>query len=475
MRIKLMYKMMISFMLIIILGGVIVAFTINHSTSRSFTELVRESDTAYAEELSARFALYYKEFGSWEGVGSVLNLPAQMGMQGAGMMRGQRAIEKESGMYSGEHQPGRGQFRLLPVILIDPNGRIIFSNIDITELKIPEDSGISIFNAENKIIATLYAGSMIGSKLLPVQNDFLDSVKRAIFLASIAVIIFTFIIGYFLVIQITRPIRKLQKASNKIAKGDLSVRVDINSNDELGDLATGFNSMTKSLEEAEQWKRQIIADSAHELRTPVALIQGHLEMMLEGIYLIDREGIQTILNETLRLSTLISELQELSSAEAGHSSFLMEKISLEDLLYSVINTFKPKLNDNNIILNTEINDIPEITADRQKIHQVLVNVISNALKFTSYSGLIIIKSWYEEFSNLVNISIEDNGPGIPLKERNKIFDRFYRIDKNRNRDSGGSGLGLAISREIISRHGGTIKAVDPVSGRGTCILITLPV
>jgi len=470
-----MYKMMITFMLIIILGGVIVAFTINHSTSRSFTELVRESDTAYAEELSARFALYYKEFGSWEGVGSVLDLPVQMGMQGAGMMRGQRAIEKESGIYSGEHQPGRGQFRLLPVILIDPHGKMIFSNIDMHELKIPENSGISVYNTENKIIATLYAGSMIGSKLLPVQNDFLDSVKRAIFLASVAVIISSFITGYFLLIQITRPIRKLQKASNEIAKGDLSVRVDINSNDELGDLATGFNSMTESLQEAERWKRQIIADSAHELRTPVALIQGHLEMILEGVYSIDREEIQTIFDETQRLSTLISELQDLSSTEAGHSPILMEKISLEDLIYSVINTFKPKLNDNNIILNTDITDIPEITADRQKIHQVLVNVISNALKFTPASGIIILKTRYDKIMNSINISVEDSGSGIPLEEREKIFNRFYRIDKHRNRDSGGSGLGLAISREIISRHGGTIKAVDPVSGNGTCILITLPV
>ncbi len=466
---------MISFMLIIILGGVIVAFSINFSTTRSFTALVRESDIAYAEDLASRISVYYEERGSLSGVESLLRIYSQNEMQREGLMRGQHAFGSENETFSSERMSARGQFRALPVVILSTEGDILFSTVDIKGLKLSNTSGVQIYNSKNKTIGSVFAGSMISSKLLPVQDAFLKSVGKAIFFASIAVIFFTFIVGYFLVKQITGPIKKLQKASNKIAHGELSVRVDISSKDELGDLASGFNLMTESLQEAERWKRQIIADSAHELRTPVALIQGHLEMMLEGVYSIDREGIQTIFNETRRLSTLISELQELSSAEAGHSTYLMEKISLNDLLNSVINTFKPKLKDNNIILNTEITNIPKVTADRQKMHQVLVNVISNALKFTPGAGMIMVKTWYDKISNTVNLSFEDSGPGIPMEEREKIFDRFYRIDKHRNRDSGGSGLGLAISREIVGRHRGFIKAVDPVLGKGTRILIILPV
>ncbi len=284
------------------------------------------------------------------------------------------------------------------------------------------------------------------------------------------------LIVYFLVKHITSPVTALHKASDSIAKGDFKIRVNIYRHDELGDLANGFNLMAESLEAAEKWKQRIIADSAHELRTPVSLIQGHLEMMLEGVYPMDREGIQTIFDETLLLTSLISELQELSSTEAGNTSLEMEKISLEDLIKSVINNFKAKMDEKNINLDINVEEgLLKVLADRQKLYQVLLNIISNSLKFTPVDGLVTISTWLDKTIGSFFLSIEDSGPGIDPEERTKIFDRFYRIDKHRNRDAGGSGLGLAISSEIISRHGGTIEAVDPIIGKGTRILITLPV
>ncbi|MCK5197815.1 MAG: HAMP domain-containing protein, partial [Spirochaetales bacterium] len=415
----------------------------------------------------------------WEGVESLIRLPSQMGirmgMQGANTIRGPRASGQDSGSAFTDQTP-RGQFRALPVVLTGPAGGIIFSSIDVTVVKLPENTGIPVYNGNNSEIGKIFAGSMIGSKLLPVQEAFLASVQRAILLASIIVILITFVISYFLVKHITSPIRALYKASDLIAKGDLDVRVNIKRKDELGELATGFNSMTKSLQKAENWKRQIIADSAHELRTPVSLIQGHLEMMLEGVYPIDREGIKTIFNETVLLTSLISELQELSSVEAGQTTLVMEKLDLGEVVDSIGKTFKARLDEKNIAFNIEMDsNLPEVVGDRQKLYQVLLNVVSNSLKFTQSGGLITISAMYDRPSALVLLAVEDSGPGIAAEERSKIFDRFYRIDKHRNRDSGGSGLGLAISREIIGRHGGTLKAVDPLSGKGTRILITLPV
>lgn len=476
---RLMYKMMISFMLIIILGGLVIAFTINSSTSRSFTALVRESDIAYAEELAILFSLYYQETGTWGGVESLLRLPSQigmrMGLQGGNTIRGPRALGQDSGTVFTDQTP-RGQFRALPVVLTGPAGDIIFSSIDETAVKLPENKGIPVYDVNNLQIGIVFAGSMIGSELLPVQDAFLSSVRTAILMASIIVIMATLVISYFLVKHVTSPVIALHKASDRIAKGDLKVRVNINRQDELGELAAGFNSMTESLQAAEKWKRQIIADSAHELRTPVSLIQGHLEMMLEGVYSIDREGIKTIFDETVLLASLISELQELSSVEAGHTTLVMEKLVLDEVIGSVKNTFKARLEEKKIKFNIDIEStLPEVTGDRQKIYQVLLNLVSNSLKFTPSGGLISISTWNEKTSGNVCVAIEDSGPGIPPKERSIIFDRFYRIDKHRNRDSGGSGLGLAISREIIGRHGGTLKAVDPVSGKGTRILMTLPI
>ena len=467
MKMRLMYRMMISFMLIIVLGGVIIAFSINISTSRSFTAMVRDSDISYAKELAILFSLYYQETGRWEGVGSLIRLPSQMGMQGANSPR--RSM-------SDDHMSGRGQFRTLPVVLMSLPGNVLFSSIDITGVELSEKSGIPVYDSTDSVIAIIYAGSMIGPELLPVQDAFLSSVKEAVLWALIVVTMATFIIVYFLVKNITTPVIALHKASDRIAKGDLEARVSINRHDELGDLAAGFNSMTESLEKAENWKRQIIADSAHELRTPVSLIQGHLEMMLEGVYPINRERIKTIFDETVLLSSLISELQELSSVEAGQTTLVMEKLALGEVIDSVKNTFKAGLEEKKIKFEIDIESkLPEVIGDRQKIYQVLLNLVSNSLKFTPPGGLISISAWSEKIYGNVSVAIEDSGPGIPMEERSKIFDRFYRIDKHRNRDSGGSGLGLAISSEILTRHGGTIKAIDPLSGKGTRILITLPV
>jgi len=461
-------------MLIIVIGGLIIAFTINKSTSRSFTAMVRESDISYAEELAIILSVYQEQTGTWEGVENIIQLPSQMGMMGNNANRRSRAPDSNTNPI--DHLIARGQFRALPILLISPENKIIFSNIDDMMLKIPENPGVPVFGLNNTLIATVFAGSMIGSELLPIQEDFLDSVQKAILLASMVVLLSTFVIGYFLVKHITSPVGALHKASNSIAKGDFEVRVNINRQDELGDLATGFNLMAESLEAAEKWKQQIIADSAHELRTPVSLIQGHLEMMLEGVYPMDRKGIQTLFDETLLLTSLISELQELSSTEAGYTSFEMEKISIKELINSVTNNFEAKMTEKNIELKTDVEkELADILADRQKLYQVFLNIISNSLKFTPEGGLITISSWLDKGKGGICISIEDSGPGISPQERNKIFDRFYRIDKHRNRNAGGSGLGLAISSEIIGRHGGTIKAVDPLSGKGTRILITLPV
>ena len=476
MKMKLMYKIMLSFMLIIVIGGVIIALTINISTSRSFTAMVRESDIAYAQELSITLSVYYLQTGTWDGVANIIRLPSQMGMMGNNASRRLKVQGKDTDTNFVDHLSARGQFKALPVMLISPSKSIIFTNMNDTGFKIPETTGVPVFGLNNEVIGVIFAGSMIGSELLPVQEAFLNSVQKAILLASIAAIFATFIIAYFLVKHITAPVRALKSASNSIAKGDFKTRVDINRHDELGDLATGFNLMAESLEAAEQWKQQIIADSAHELRTPVSLIQGHLEMMLEGVYPMDRKGIQSLYDETQLLTSLISELQVLSSTEAGQTSFEMETISLEELIISVTNNFKAKMTEKNIEFNIDIKPgSTNVLGDRQKLYQVLLNIISNSLKFTPEGGIIKISTWLDKTIDSIYLSIEDSGSGIAPEERSKIFDRFYRIDKHRNRDAGGSGLGLAISSKIISRHGGTIKAVDPLTGKGTRIIITLPV
>ncbi|MCF6335181.1 MAG: ATP-binding protein, partial [Spirochaetales bacterium] len=237
----------------------------------------------------------------------------------------------------------------------------------------------------------------------------------------------------------------------------------------------GFNTMTESLRAAENWKKQIIADSAHELRTPVALIQGHLEMMLEGVYEINREGIQTLYDETLLLSSLISELQKLSSEEASRSILTKEPFRVEDFFESVKSAFKAKFEEAGISFKTSIDpEVSLLNADWQRLHQVFLNLIANSIRYTPSGGTIRISAEKDVSLKSIKFAVEDSGCGVPREERSKIFNRFYRVDKHRNRDNGGSGLGLSISREIINNHAGTIEAVDPLFGSGTRIQIVLP-
>ncbi len=463
-RLKLWHKLMISFALVIVLGGIIVAFSVNRATYIAFRKMVREGDIAAAKELSITLGTYYRENGSWNGAQSIIIKPYQhIYLQGGGMGR------------MSEHSGSGRQSQGIHVIVTDPAGNIIISaGGPSRKVELPTGKGIPVY-ADAKIVGYVYVGSMIGMGFRPFQNEFLKSSTHAIFLSLFSMVLAASIIGFFLIRHITRPIKKLTYASHEIAKGNLDTIVTVAQNDELGELAESFNVMAASLKKAEEWKRRIIADAAHELRTPLSLIQGRLEMMLDGIYSIDRKGIDIVYNETLMLTKLIKELSELSNAEAGTIQLSFEQHRVKDLLEFSVAFFLPKVEEKNITMSVTIAEpIPSIHIDLQKMNQVFGNLLSNALRYTPEGGEIILSAWSEQQEKKVFLSVEDSGPGIPESDRENVFDRFYRVDSHRNRNTGGSGLGLAISREIIRLHDGTIWAADPVKGYGTRIVISLP-
>lgn len=456
---------MISFALVIGLGGIITAFSINRATHIAFSKMVREGDITIAEELADTLGLYYKENGSWKDVDEIVFKPYQ------------HIYLRSRPMGKSERNPVRGQqMQGVHIVITDDTGNVIVSTGEYRKnTEIPVDKGIPIYS-DSRVTGYVFVGSMIGAGLLPFQEEFLKSSANAIFLSLISMIVIAIIVGFFLIRHITFPVKKLTEASKSIAGGNLKAAVDLRRNDELGELALSFNKMAESLQRAEEWKKQIIADTAHELRTPLSLIQGRLEMMLDGVYPVDSEGIKIVYEETLMLTTLIGELSELSNAEAGEVSLHLERMSVESLLEFSREYFLPAAEERNISLTVESGkNIPEIMMDLQKMNQVIANLISNAVRYTPEGGSIILSSLYDENTGLIEISVEDSGPGIPEKERSRIFNRLYRIDSHRNRNSGGSGLGLAISREIVKLHGGTIRAEEGKILGGARIVISLPV
>jgi two-component system OmpR family sensor kinase/two-component system sensor histidine kinase BaeS len=268
------------------------------------------------------------------------------------------------------------------------------------------------------------------------------------------------------------PMADVVSAIDAVAEGDLSVRVREHFPGELGQLARRFNHMIAELERAEQQRRNLTVDIAHELRTPLHIIQGNLEGILDGIYEATSEHINNTLDETQLLARLVNDLQTLSLAETGQLPLHPTQFLITDLIDDLTSSFSSQAATFGIDLATDItNPNQEITADYDRLNQALTNLISNALRYTTKDGRVTIHT--ESTQTGTRFTISDTGAGIPKDNLPFVFDRFWRGDKSRT-DRIHSGLGLAIAKQIVLAHSGTID-VESKLGKGTTFIIEMPI
>jgi signal transduction histidine kinase len=273
-----------------------------------------------------------------------------------------------------------------------------------------------------------------------------------------------------------RPLENLFDTINKIEEGDLSARVKENTSDMFSDLFKRFNKMVSELERAAQQRRNLTADIAHELRTPLHIIQGNLEGVIDGVYQPTSEHINNTLDETKLLTRLVNDLQTLSLAETGQLPLHPTRFLLADLIADLTSSFSSQAASLGIDLKAPIaNSNQQVNADYDRLNQVLSNLISNALRHTPQGGKIsILAEPAQNTQYAVRITVQDTGSGIPPENLPFIFDRFWRGDKSRSERTH-SGLGLAIAKQLIHAHGGTIDAQsDGLPGKGTTFIIELP-
>ncbi|MDB4895752.1 MAG: integral rane sensor signal transduction histidine kinase [Firmicutes bacterium] len=278
--------------------------------------------------------------------------------------------------------------------------------------------------------------------------------------------------GIVLARRIARPLRRLEDAVERLDLKDLSLRVPVEGDDEVSALARAFNRMVERLEAEEQGRRNLFADVAHELRHPLAVLQGRLELIQDGVVPLGPEQVLHLSDMVLKLSALVGDLRDLSLAEVGVLSLVRAPLDLGGLVADVREHMEPVATARQIELVAEVApDLPPIVADARRIEQVLVNLLSNALHHTPSGGQVAVRAWAEGEEVLLQVS--DTGPGIPPEALPHIFDRFYRTDKSRSRTTGGSGLGLAIVRSLVAVHGGSVR-VESSPGEGSRFTVSLP-
>jgi len=273
--------------------------------------------------------------------------------------------------------------------------------------------------------------------------------------------------GFSRVRRMSRPLDNLLEASRRVSEGDYSARVEEKGLPEVRSLVRAFNSMTERLQVNDQQRRALLADVTHELRTPLTVVQGNLEGMLDGVYPADEAGLKAILEETQVLSRLVDDLRTLALSESGALQLKREPTDLAVLIGETVAAFRSRAEAAGVRL--EVNpggEVPLLDLDPERIHQVLSNLITNALRYTPGDGWIRVSYGLGETDAV--IEIEDSGAGIPAEELPHVFERFYKT-----RDSGGMGLGLAIAKNLVEAHGGKIIA-ESEPGRGTRMKIVLP-
>lgn len=279
------------------------------------------------------------------------------------------------------------------------------------------------------------------------------------------------------------PIQDLTRAAEKVAGGDFTDKVDNESKDEIGVLTRTFNDMAVQLEDtlsdlkkSEQMRREFVANVSHELRTPITSVKSYAET-LEGEPDMPEEMRQkflgVILNESDRMTKIVQDLLTLSRFDAGSIEFSFDEFSFEKSVRDVYNAtrMEAQAHGHEFSLELEI-PLPKIRGDKARVEQVLMNMVSNAIKYTKDGGRISMTAGWK--GSEVWCTVKDNGIGIPQEDTGKVFDRFYRVDKARSRESGGTGLGLSIAHEIVVRHGGRIDLQSRL-GKGTRITVWLPV
>jgi two-component system, OmpR family, sensor histidine kinase BaeS len=438
-------KLILAFLLVSLISICTMVLLTRFSTRREFDKFVSNQ---YEAELVENLGNYYQENNSWEGVelAHIGYMHSQMGSAG---------------------RPTN--FCVTDLAGIVVRGSLSHNVGDVVTADVLE-SAIPI-KADEKTVGYLLI-ERPPDRRDPMQDEFSKRIDFSLLVTGIGTIIIAFLFGAVISQTITKPIRELTSATHAMASGKLGQQVAVRSKDEIGELAQSFNKMNDELARSFNLRKQMTADIAHELRTPLSLIIGHAEGVHDGVLQPSHENFEIIREEAERLEKMVNDLRTLSLADAGELSLEFQTVDINKLLSDIKTHYLVQLNQKRITLDLEPDsDILQVDLDPARFSQVLMNILDNAIRYTPEDGHVIIAT--KQLKNEIQITVQDSGEGVTSEEASHLFNRFYRADESRTRDDGGSGLGLAIAKSIVEMHHGRIRA-ESEKGKGLRMIIQLP-
>jgi two-component system, OmpR family, sensor histidine kinase BaeS len=319
-----------------------------------------------------------------------------------------------------------------------------------------------------------YLGTLPRRKLSDRRDlYFSQQHTRFLLLVGLGIALISILVALPVSRQLVKPINLLADATRKLASGEYQTRITVDSSDELGDLSRDFNSLAMTLENNEKARQQWIADISHELRTPLSVLRGEIEALQDGVREVTPARLDALHNEVMNLNRLVNDLYELTMSDIGALSYQKQPTDVAAVLKRVFETFRDELDNKQIAVEFKWDrNARQLSADADRLQQLFSNLLSNALRYTDAGGQFQLT--LDEVENSIVITMDDSAPGVSDADLPHLFERLYRVEASRNRETGGTGLGLAICKNIVEAHAGTISA-EPSSLGGLKITIVLPI
>jgi signal transduction histidine kinase len=461
---RLRVQLILAFTLVVLVAVGAIAVLIIRTTNSQFRRYVTHSDMQASGSGLDQLVAYYQQHGSWDGVESLLG-------------QGVFLSGPEAAPLSNADRPSGRPAGQLDVLLADASGQIVYDSTGKAEgrkLKAGEKSqALPITQPDSEeVIGYLLLSFPSGPDPLGrLEQQFLDHMQQILLTGAALAVGVGLALGALLSRSLTAPLQRLAAAARAVAAGDLTHRVRVEGSDEMVEVAQAFNEMTTALGESERQRQNMVADVAHELRTPLSVVQGNLRAILDGVYPLEKAEIARVYAETRLLSRLVDDLRELALADAGQLSLFLRPTDVGQVIQSTIENLAPAAEAREVALTGHVPDnLPAIQADPARVAQVLRNLVVNALRHTQPGGSVTVTAVLADGG--VEIGVADTGEGITPENLPHVFERFWKADSARV-PTGDTGLGLSIAQSLVEAQGGLIWA-ESTPGQGSTFRFMLP-